>query len=92
VRIKAIIRFTDQLAIEASLTDTGFIAGDQQNCPAPRIKGEGHAPFAIRGTETEFLHVRVTRPFERVHSGAAQLRAELLENAGQRLKARYAYY
>src|SRR5580700_4039750 len=68
------IRFSDQLAVKLSLADAGFISGDQQDRSPIGIKSESHSPFALRGTESQLLHIRMAGTIEGIDSRSSQLR------------------
>src|SRR3989304_551160 len=76
--IKARVRFFDELAIKPLFAAARFIPAHQQNGLPLGVEGEGDAPHAVRSVEPKFLHVCVTRSFQRIHARPAQCRAELL--------------
>ena len=84
MRLKARIRFVNQLPIKPLLAHAGFVPGDKQNRVAPGIEGKGHAPHSVRGVKAQFLHIRVARAFQGIHSRPPQLRSELLEQPSMR--------
>ena len=81
--VKALIGFADQLLVKCPFASTGLVAGHQQDCLAARIERESNSPFTIRCTKSQLLHVRVPRAVQRIDTGSAQLRPELLKKSGQ---------
>ena len=70
--------------VEPSRGYSRFVAGDQQDRRPPRVEGKGHTPCAVESPEPEFLHVGMTRAFERVDRRPTELRAEQAKSAGLR--------
>ncbi len=82
--VKSRISLPYQFAVEALLAPTRFVSSHQQNRLPPRIKGKSHSPLAICRAESQFLHVGVAGPIERVHARPSQLWSKLLEKERQR--------
>ena len=78
--VESIVGLADQPLVEAPLTNSGLVAGYEQDSPSSRIEGEGNSPDAAVGSETQLLHVGVTRSLERIYAWAAQEGAECLQN------------
>lgn len=81
--LEALICLADQLAVELPFADVRFVPCNQEDRLALPVEGEGYSPFAIRRTESQFLHVRVAGAVQRIDAGPPQLRPELLEKAGR---------
>src|SRR6185312_3535681 len=81
---KARIGLGDQRTIEAVLTDTRFIPGDEQDCPSPRIKCIRDTPGAPCCRKRKLLHVGMHRAIQRIGEWPTQLRAKLLEKSDRR--------
>jgi hypothetical protein len=69
--IKTLIGLAYQFAVEAPLATARLVPGNQENRPAPGVKSESHTLFAVRGAESQFLHVGMPGTFESVHAGPA---------------------
>src|SRR5579871_3209539 len=80
--VKPGVRLCYELFVEPLLAAAGFITRDKENSPAFRVEGKSHAPFAVRSTETQFLHIRVTGIVQRIDARTPQLRPELLKKPG----------
>jgi hypothetical protein len=65
----------NQLLVEPFLTDTGFIAAQQENGRPIRIKCEGDPQHLILRSGSELLHIGVPGAFERVRVWPSKLRA-----------------
>ncbi len=81
---ESLVRFADQLAIEALAASSRFISRDQQDRTPLRIERKGHPPLASARAETEFLHVGVSRAFQRINARPAQLWTKTLEESSHR--------
>ena len=80
--VKPVVRPCDELFVEPRLAAAGFIAREKENGLTLRVEGKSHAPFAVRRTETQFLHIRVTGIVQRIDARPSQLRPESLEEPG----------
>jgi hypothetical protein len=47
-----------QISVELILRDSGFVAANQQNGLAVRVKRKGNPPSAVIGAKTKLLHIR----------------------------------
>jgi len=47
-----------------------------------RVESKCHAPHTAIGVESQFFHVRVSGPIERIHLRSAELRSESRQKAG----------
>jgi len=84
MRVKTLLCLPYQFAVETLLAPARFISRYKQNRRTPAIKGEGHSPFTICRTESQFFHVRVSRSFQRVNPWPTQLRSKLFQNNRKR--------
>lgn len=82
--VEALIRFGDELTIEALFAPARFIPSDQKNGPPHRIKSERHSPDTISGLKSKLLHICVTRALQCVDSRPSQLRPQSLNKADKR--------
>jgi hypothetical protein len=81
--VETVIGLSDQLAIEAFLTNPGFVASYEQNGLAFRIESKSYTPLTVCRTKPQFFHIGVTGSFQRVHTRPSQLRPELLQETSQ---------
>jgi hypothetical protein len=82
VNCESAIGAPDQISVEADFCNPSLIANGQQDGFSPGIESESHAPYTTVGTESQFLHVRVSGALERVGSRSTELWSELCEKAG----------
>jgi len=57
--VKSSICLGDELLVKSLFAYTRLIALEQQNGAALRIEGEGYAPYAISGLQSQFFHICV---------------------------------
>src|SRR6266567_9153636 len=81
MRVESLVGPADELPVKPLFTSARLVARDQQDRFALGIEGKGHAPHAIRCVKTELFHVGVTGTIERINTGPAQARPELLQKA-----------
>jgi hypothetical protein len=81
--IETLVRLTDQIGIKAPLTNTRFIAGNQQDRLASYVERKGQSPLAVHRCETQLFHIRVPGAIQCIYSRPAQLRPELLQEPRQ---------
>jgi len=72
----------NELLVKPLLVPAGFVAGNEQNRLSAGIEGEGGAPLAIRGLESQLLHIGVLRSLERIGVGSPKLRAIVRKQLG----------
>ena len=71
--------FSDQLAIEPLLANTGFVSCNEQDRLALRIESKSNSPYTISHAEPQFLHVWESGVSQSVHIWPAQLRPKLFQ-------------
>jgi hypothetical protein len=79
MRVESFICGLNELAIEPLFADAGFVAGHEQNRPAPGIEGERSTPDSASRIEPQLLEIAVTRAFERIHSRPAKRWTNVLQ-------------
>ena len=67
------VRDTYESLVEANLIRSALVSTDKQDGLTLRVEGKGHAPHTALPVEAQFLHVRESRPLERVYLWSAQL-------------------
>ena len=78
--VEPVVGLSDQPPVEARLTNTGFVTSYEQDGPSVGIEGKGNSPGSVVGSETQLLHVGVTRAVQRIYAWTAQKRSEGLQN------------
>jgi hypothetical protein len=81
VLIKSFVGLCNELTIESLIAAARLVSRDQKDRVAFRIEHEGDALDTVRRVEAQLLHIRVTRAFERIDAGPAELRAKLRNRA-----------
>lgn len=77
--VKSRVSFLDQSAIEALLTDSGFVTATKNDGVSIKIESKGKAPHSTSRVESQLLHVRMFRTFQCVNTRPAELRSELFK-------------
>ena len=72
-----LVGLVDKPFVELRFAHARFVRGDEQDCVALRIEGEGDPPDAPIRLEAKLLHVCVLRSIQRVYLGPSQGWTEL---------------
>src|SRR3970282_719588 len=80
--VKSCVGIGNKPSIESSLIRSTLVSAYQQYGRALCIKCKSHPPYTAIKIDTQLLHIRVLRAFERIHRWPAQVRAEFLKELG----------